>query len=107
MLPWCAAPTPVQHYIHAPTMYEIQSVRTPRLHTAAPLCCVSGAACLTQTGPTLGVSCSASDFVSLFAHNEQMTNRKLKFGTAIVAIVVTGFGIPIWAANRAIRKAKG
>jgi hypothetical protein len=33
-----------------------------------------------------------------------MTNRKLKFGTAIVAVVVSGFGIPIWAARRANKK---
>ena len=41
------------------------------------------------------------------ASSSQMSNRGLKFGVSIVAIVVSGFGIPIWAARRAIHKAKG
>ena len=100
VLPWCAAHNPAQHYIHAPTMYEIQSVRATLVHTQAPLCRLlhtrSCTACHV-TAPRADCACCAT----------QMTNRKLKFGTAIVTLVVTGFGIPIWAANRAIRKARG
>jgi hypothetical protein len=36
-----------------------------------------------------------------------MTNRKAKFGSAIVAVVTLGFGIPIWAVSYQQKKARG
>ena len=94
----CAQPRAALH----PRAHHVRDsvgARHPGAHTGAALPPASHEKlhCLSCHGSEADCACCAT----------QMTNRKLKFGTAIVTLVVTGFGIPIWAANRAIRKARG